>query len=606
MKIRDKNRIVKWYRDLSITKKIYLPNFVIILLLIAVIIFTANRVFSKRMVEQVTETTNQSLDIIIQSMDSVLNSIGEAAEIVARNETVQSVLQKLDEREDQQEAEHYFLVRSVLQEITYLRNAISGITVYTKEGIRVGSHSLSGRTFSTSSNLNSYLVKEAISKPGENIWIDPGDFSYTGENKGIAGPVLLRGIRKGTTDSVVGILQISVSETIFSSFYSHLDYGPTGRFVVLNSRGTLVFPERSYQPTFIDVISHAFVDWKNGCFELVNTYNTTEGTTLIMFKELSKMGWSVLGVVPLADYFAISKSFSPLFYIAGALFIFLELLFAVFVTRTISKPIVSLSDSMRKVGEGDYSIQLKRKDGDEIGDLVASFNHMLVETSSLMDQIYQQSKRERELELLALQSQIKPHFLYNTLETIAALIQLEQRNEAFELTKAVSLFFKGVLSKGKPIITIAEEIETIRYYLAIQQTRYQNKLTYSIDIADDILNCPIVKLSLQPLVENSIYHGLKATRNKGVIKVTGWREGNLLRLQVFDNGAGISQEKLQNIADEKGNIVLGSSGFGISSVDQRIKQYFGSDYGLTISTRYQFWTLAVVTIPYEAEGVWDL
>ena len=159
MKIRDKNRIVKWYRDLSITKKIYLPNFVIILLIIGVIIFTANRVFSNRMVEQVTETTNQSLDIIIQSMDSVLNSIGEAAEIVARNETVQSVLQKLDEREDQQEAEHYFLVRSVLQEITYLRNTISGITVYTKEGVRVGSHSLSGRTFSTSSNLNSDLVK---------------------------------------------------------------------------------------------------------------------------------------------------------------------------------------------------------------------------------------------------------------------------------------------------------------------------------------------------------------------------------------------------------------------------------------------------------------
>ncbi|MDD3996873.1 MAG: sensor histidine kinase [Sphaerochaetaceae bacterium] len=598
MKKRKKRRILSWYRDLSITKKIYIPNFLIIILLIVVSVYTANKVFSVRMVDQVKETTGQSLDIIIQSMDSVLNNIGEAAEIVSRNETVQSVLKKLDERDEQQEEDHYFLIRSVLQEIVYLRNAINGVTVYTKEGIRVGSQSISGKSFSTSSVLNQDLVKMAISQPGQNIWIDPEDLSYSGENKGIVGPILLRGIKKQSSGSVVGILQISVSESIFSSLYSHLDYGPTGRFVVLDSRGTLKFPERSYQTSFLDTLYRAFVDWKHGDFITENTYNTSEGSTLIMLKELSKMGWAVLAVVPLDDFLAISRSFSPLLYLIGALFIILELLFAAFVTRTISKPIVNLSDSMRKVGKGDYSLRLARDSHDEIGDLVDSFNHMLVETSSLMEQIYQQNKRERELELLALQSQIKPHFLYNSLETIASLIQLEQQEQAFELIKAVSLFFKGVLSKGKPIITIAEEIETIRYYMAIQQTRYPNKLTYAIDIDEELLKQPIVKLTLQPLVENSIYHGLKAIHDKGMVRISGWRENDVVRLRVFDNGAGISPEKMNELVDENGNIMTESGGFGISSVDQRIKQYFGNQYGVTISSRHNFWTQVLVTIPY--------
>lgn len=604
MNTHKKRTLVGWYRDLSITKKIYLPNFLIILLLITVSIYTANKLASDRMVDQVTETTGQSVDIIIQSMDAMLNSIEEAAGIVSKNETVQSVLQKLQDREPQVETDHYFLVRSVLQEIIYLRNAINGVTIYTREGIRVGSQSISGKPFSTSAVLNQTLVEEAIKHPGENIWIDPGGLSYSGENRGIVGPIMLRGIKRGDGGAVVGILQISVSESIFSSLYSHLDYGPTGRFLVLDSDGTLIFPERAYQTSFMDIIYRVFLDWRQGSLDDPRIYNTAEGDMLIMTKGLGRMGWVVLGVVPIDDFLAISKSFTPLLYILGAIGILMELLFAMIITRSISKPIIDLSGMMRKAGEGDFSLRLPHGSGDEIGELVDSFNHMLVQTSVLMDQIYQQNKRERELELLALQSQIKPHFLYNTLESIAALIQLERKEDAFELTKSVSLFFKGVLSKGRPVITIAEELQTIQYYLAIQQTRYQNKLTYSIEIDDEVLSQPIVKLSLQPVVENSIYHGLKAARHKGIVRISGWREKDRVHLRVFDNGAGLSQEKLEQIADSDGNILLNANGFGLSSVDQRLKQYFGSSYGVRLASRSGFWTQVDLFVPFGQEGPW--
>ncbi len=600
-----KQKLVEWYQNMSITKKIYLPNFFIIILVLALSIFTASKLASDRMIDQATKNSEQSIEIIIQSMDAMLNSIEEAAEIVSRNETVQSVLIKLQNRDAQVVTDHYFLVRSVLQEIVYLRNAINGVTVYTDEGVRVGSQNISEESFTTPSILNQDLVDSVLSVPGQNIWIDPDGVSYSGENRAIAGPTLLRGIQDGENGNFVGILQIGVSESIFSSLYNRLDFGQTGRYLVLDSDGTLIFPDRAYQTSFMDVVYRIFSDWRTGSIGTSRIYTTPEGEMLTLGKGLSRMGWAVFGVVPIDDILAISNSISPLFYILAAVGILLELMFAMIVTRSVSRPIIELSSLMRKAGEGDFSLRLTRDSTDEIGELAHSFNHMLNQTADLMERIQQQNKRERELELLALQSQIKPHFLYNTLGSIASLIQLDRKEDAFDLTESVSLFFKGVLSKGQPVISIREELETLRYYLDIQQTRYQNKLSYLIDVNEDVVSQPIVKLSLQPVVENSIYHGLKPARHKGLLRITGWRENSVVHLRVFDNGAGVSPGKMKEIADKNGNPLVTANSFGLSSVDQRLKQYFGREYGVKITSHFEFWTRIDITVPFVQEALWE-
>jgi len=597
-------KIIGWYQNLSITKKIYLPNFFIIILVLAVSILTASKLASDRMIDQAAKATEQSIDIIIQSMDAMLNSIEEAAEIVSENETVQSVLQKLQDRDTQVVTEHYFLVRSVLQDIVYLQKSINGVTVYTRDGVRVGSQNISGESFTTPSILSEQLVDEVLATPGGNIWIDPDGVSYSGKNRAIVGPTLLRGIQSGVSGEVVGILQIGVSESIFSSLYTHLDFGQTGRFLLLDSDGTLIFPDRAYQISFMDTVYRIFSNLRNGSLITSQIYDTAEGEMLSIGKGLSRMGWVVLGVVPIDDILAISNSISPLFYILAAVGILLELMFAMIVTRSVSRPIIELSALMRKAGEGDFSLRLSKDSDDEIGKLAHSFNHMLNQTSDLMDRIQQQNKRELELELLALQSQIKPHFLYNTLGSIASLIQLDRKDDAFDLTESVSLFFKGVLSKGQPVITIGEDLQTLRYYLDIQHIRYQNKLSYSIDVDAEVLSQPIVKLSLQPIVENSIYHGLKASRHKGLINISGWREADKVHLRVFDNGAGVSDEKMKELADSEGNILINADGFGLSSVDQRIKQYFGPGYGVKLASRHELWTRVDLWVPCGQEDIW--
>ncbi len=606
MKRNANKKISRLYRDFSITQKIYLPNLLIIILLISFVIIAATKVSTDQLISQITKSTKLSTDIIVQSMDARLNNIEEAATLVARNETVQTVLKKLQDVEPEEGTDHYFLMRSILQEIIYLRNYIYGATIYTSEGVRVGSQGISDPSYTSSPLLNDDLIEISLMNKGNSVWLDPSVFSYSGKNLGIVGITMLRAIRNGPDGPLLGFLLISVSEAIFTSLYSQLDYGPMGQYLILNNNGNVVLSMRTYGNEFMEAVNKAFLEKDREVAESSKVYSTPNGEMLIISRDFSRLGWLILGVLPLREFLTIGQSLTPLLYMTGLIGIILELLFAILMTRTISKPIIRLSKSMREAAENNFSELLEPQGNDEIGELTESFNFMLTQTTSLMDQIHYQHERERELELLALQSQIKPHFLYNTLESIASLIQMGSDEDAFNLTKSVSLFFKGVLSDGKPIITIREEVEILKHYLVIQKVRYQEKLSYEIAIDEDILDQRIIKLTLQPLVENSIYHGLKASHHNGMIAITGWKEDGFVRLRVKDNGVGIHPDRLQELTYEDGSVKMHSIGFGLSSVDQRIKQYYGKSYGIKISTVHGEMTQVDVRVPVEEDPKWIL
>jgi len=234
---------------------------------------------------------------------------------------------------------------------------------------------------------------------------------------------------------------------------------------------------------------------------------------------------------------------------------------------------------------------------DEIGILAQSFNEMLERISFLMEQLYNEQKKEQELELIALQSQINPHFLYNSLESICALSKLNRNEDAYTLGKALAMFYRGVLSRGKPFVTIKEEIDTLIHYFTIQETRYRGKFSYRICVGKELYDKRIVKLTLQPLVENAIYHGLKNVRRVGSIWILGKVESqDRIVLTVVDNGIGMSREQIEEVLSngKRGDI---GPGYGLRNVDQRIKLSFGDSYGLKIESRPGYYTKVHVLIP---------
>lgn len=270
-------------------------------------------------------------------------------------------------------------------------------------------------------------------------------------------------------------------------------------------------------------------------------------------------------------------------------------------TRSVTIPIRNICAMTEKVAEGDFKVRTDIASTDEIGALSRSFNEMTEEIGTLVENIKQQQRNLHITETKLLQAQINPHFLYNTLDTIVWLSEQGNREDVIRMVTALSNFFRTTLSKGKDFISVREEETHVRSYLEIQQFRYQDILEYGIDIDEDINEYMLPKLTLQPLVENALYHGIKNKRGKGMIRISGRRSGENIVFEVCDNGKGMTEEKLDELRkniQKKQNEKLTDS-FGLMNVNQRIHHYYGEQYGLEFESKENEGTKVSVIIRAE-------
>jgi len=255
---------------------------------------------------------------------------------------------------------------------------------------------------------------------------------------------------------------------------------------------------------------------------------------------------------------------------------------------------------MKEAEEGNLGVRFEGRQEDEIGFLGKSFNTMIEEVQKLIDMVYHEQQSKREAELKILQEQIKPHFLYNTLDTIQWMAQEHGAEDIVEVVGALTKLFRIGLSRGKEMIPLGDELEHVRSYLIIQKARYEGKFDFSVRTEDGALSCMVLKLTLQPLVENAIYHGVKERRGHGTISVEALRQDGMLVMRVRDDGVGMSPEKLAQVraalttAYPHGN---GSSGYGIHNVHERIQLSFGSRFGLRFESAPGRGTLVEVLHP---------
>lgn len=266
----------------------------------------------------------------------------------------------------------------------------------------------------------------------------------------------------------------------------------------------------------------------------------------------------------------------------------------------ITEPIQQLCEVTKQAGSGDFAVRAQEGNNDELAVLNTGFNQMVEKIGNLVEDIRREQLNLRVTELKLLQAQINPHFLYNTLDAIIWLAEAGEKEQVVMMVSSLSDFFRTTLSKGRDYITVQEEEAHIRSYLQIQQFRYRDILEYEIQIPEELYSYQILKLTLQPLVENALYHGIKNKRGLGHILVTGEElNGNLL-FRVFDDGMGMKRERLEEVH----RIIRGDqpdgddpSGFGLFNVQERIRLNCGTDYGIEIDSEYGEWTETIVIIP---------
>ncbi|MCI8810230.1 MAG: sensor histidine kinase [Oscillibacter sp.] len=278
----------------------------------------------------------------------------------------------------------------------------------------------------------------------------------------------------------------------------------------------------------------------------------------------------------------------------------LLLRYSVRLSRSVTQPVVDLCRRAEDVIGGDLTVREPvRSETYEIRTLSEGMEQMIARINMQIQEITQKQTSLRKTELALLQAQINPHFLYNTMDTIIWLIEADRPQAAVEMVSNLSNFFRHSLSRGEDIITLAEEERHVRSYLQIQQARYQDILDYTINIGPALQKTRVPKLTLQPLVENALYHGIKLKRGKGCISITSQVEGADVLIQITDDGAGMSEQRLAelNQAMETGKRV----GFGLVTVHERLRLLFGAPYGLTLKSHQGEGTTVTVRIPRPAE-----
>ncbi|MBE2222372.1 MAG: sensor histidine kinase [Anaerolineae bacterium] len=272
------------------------------------------------------------------------------------------------------------------------------------------------------------------------------------------------------------------------------------------------------------------------------------------------------------------------------------------ISASIYIPIKKLHDVTTTITGADLEVFVTNNNVDEITELGLSFNIMIGKIRELLNAKIKEHDNLQKAELKALQAQINPHFLYNTLDTIVWLAEANKSNQVIEMACALSSFFRIALSKGRDWITLRQEIEHVRSYLTIQKMRYQDILDYEIEVEESLLNSTILKLTLQPLVENALYHGIKTKKNGGKIFVhVNCLDENQILLDVEDNGVGFTPYKLTKIqtmlTEDSEEISMDGDGFGLGNVNKRIKLYYGKEYGLSIASKYRVGTRVTLAIP---------
>jgi two-component system sensor histidine kinase YesM len=323
----------------------------------------------------------------------------------------------------------------------------------------------------------------------------------------------------------------------------------------------------------------------------------------VLARGSSYTGWRTVGVFSLAETLREVRLVEYWTFLIGGLTMLLAIVLAFFFMSSVAKPVLRLRGLMKRVEQGDLAVRFAGRGGDEIAELGLGFDEMIERIQGLIDQVYSEQRSKREAELRILQEQIKPHFLYNTLDTIQWMAQEHRVDDVVCMVGALTSLFRIGLSKGAELIPLPDELEHVESYLCIQKMRYEDKFDYSVSVEEGLRGFRVMRLILQPLVENAIYHGIKERRGSGSLAVEGRLErrpdglGPDLVLVVRDDGIGMGEDLAArlNASLEGGGDYPG--GYGIRNVHERIRLTFGRPYGLSFRSAPGEGTAATIRHP---------
>jgi two-component system, sensor histidine kinase YesM len=459
----------------------------------------------------------------------------------------------------------------------------------------------------------SELYHEVMMLNGVPKWVAPH------ENPELTGtePVFtqIRLIKELSFFQNIGILVVQIKNWEFESIFRNLKIGDSNQkvsFMLVNDNGLILFdPDRKLDGQILQTFITKELSFKKG-FQSFKTQFDGERSIVSVY-HLKDYPWSLVSVTSWDTLSREVTIFARWFVFVIFICLLAALIFNLFFMNRITGGIAVIARFMRRVEDGDLSSRMEEKGNDELTLLAKGFNDLMDKINNLFNRVKLEQDRKNQAEMRVLQAQIKPHFLFNTLESINVLaVQNEGRKVSEMVYRLASILRISIQDRDE--ITILEEITHLRNYLDIQKFRFEDVFDYEIDIPKELHGCGILKLTLQPLVENSIQHGFEGIDYKGKLTIRGWEERGNLILRIEDNGIGMSSSQLSmfqymvndnaehDVQQTGGNVHLERRGLGVRSVADRIRIKYGAGYGIFICSSQESGTIIQCVIPKYGQG----
>ena len=575
-------------RFFSIRNKILIYFITLLIPLVAAVFFLLyGRIFSvlREYAQDRAGTSIQQAGVLLEN---TLNNFNNMANFIAYNTQTQETLEyrmHLPYEDYAQVPYHYFNRMERIMIINYSSLILNQIEIIGDNGMifDVPRHNPSY----TDEELQ--LARDAAHKEeGRIFWTSFREEEFT----------LLKEIRSITDTSPLGCVILSVKQDYLNRQLASL-LSESGSFFVLDRDGNFVCGEASYVSA--ETVTQAFAQQADSAGVFIPV-DTTDGEQLVSSCSLPLYGLTLYGMIPQDSLYHDVNGLITWILSLLVLIIVILLFFALHFANSLTEPIKDLSAAMDTASQGVFDLRVPVKSSDEIGLLTAHFNDMLGEINSLIDNVYKQEILKKEAEYQMLEAQINPHFIYIVMDTISWTARANHLDDLSEMVSALSKLLRTSISK-KTFVTVSEEVSCVNNYLTIQKFRYKDRIGTVIDVDQELLEIIIPKLILEPLVENAVIHGLEEKEGRGLILVSGRKQGDALVFKVKDTGVGMSKEQIERIRREETAAGTSHTGLGLMTVHNRIQHLYGEAFGIQIESTLGEGTSITLTLPaQETEG----
>lgn len=574
--------------------KLIILNCGLLLVVTTILTLTGNVIYQNSIEEYSSANTMETQNQVLKSLDLIFQSVSDNIELLGKNPSVQNYMQVDAEREQGKRVELESQVREILAGYSQCYKEYLNIVIVSEKGqyLSNDSYRVQKRPLSAED-----WYQEAVDAKGEMV-LNTTSFGRnlrSWKNYSVDSFIsVAKQVSKEETREILGVILVDLDLKSIQNLVEDITMGQTGFGYIQDDHGKVVFAPKNkivyrMDPKWFTEEKSGQVSCRIGGDKYKVIYSRSDYTDLIAVGVFD-WGKTIEGAVQ------VRKVSVWIAVLTGAFAAACSVVFS----ASFTKPISNLSRLMKKAQTGDLSVHFDNHYKGEIRQLGDSFNSMVDKINELIHLVYKEQKDKRDAELKILHEQIKPHFLYNTLDTISWMAKDYHAQGIVDIVLALSNFFRISLSQGKEFITLEQEVEMVKSYLDIQKFRYEELFDYVTEFDSEVLKCQVLKLCLQPLVENALYHGIKESdREKGTIWIRGYLESpDVLILQVEDDGAGMTESQCARLNEWLATRQRDEDikAFGTSNVNDRVKLAFGEEFGLSYTGRKDGGTIATLRI----------